>query len=46
VRLTEPFQRAELVDMEEASLDEAPLEDGWVRLEARPNQIISLRFRI
>jgi alpha-mannosidase len=46
VRLTEPFQRAELVDMEEALLAESPLEDGWVRLEARPNQIITIRFRI
>jgi alpha-mannosidase len=46
VRLPEPFQRAELVDMQEALLAEAPLEDGWVRLEARPNQIITIRFRI
>jgi alpha-mannosidase len=45
VRLAEPFQRAELVNMEEASPAEAPLEDGWVRLEAQPNQIINLRFR-
>lgn len=45
VRLAEPFQRAEFVNMEEAFLAEAPLEDGWVRLEARPNQVINLRFR-
>jgi mannosylglycerate hydrolase len=45
LRLAEPFERAELVTMDEAVLAEAPLEDGWVRLEARPNQIVSLRFR-
>jgi len=45
VRLAEPFQGAEFVNMEEALLAEAPLEDGWVRLEARPNQVINLRFR-
>jgi len=44
VRLAEPFERAEFVNMEETFLAEAPLEDGWVRLEARPNQIINLRF--
>ena len=45
VRLEEPFRGAELVNMEEAFLAEAPLEDGWVRLEAQPNQVINLRFR-
>jgi mannosylglycerate hydrolase len=45
VRLAEPFQRAEFVNMDEAFLSEAPLADGWVRLEARPNEIINLRFR-
>jgi alpha-mannosidase len=45
VRLAEPFQGAEFVNMEEAFLAEAPLEDGWVRLAARPNQVINLRFR-
>jgi alpha-mannosidase len=45
VRLVEPFQGAEFVNMEEAFLAEAPLEDGRVRLEARPNQVINLRFR-
>ncbi len=45
VRLAEPFERAEFVDMEESLLSEAPLADGWVRLEARPNQITNLRFR-
>jgi len=45
VRLVEPFQGAEFVNMEEAFLAEAPLEDGRVRLEARPNQVLNLRFR-
>jgi alpha-mannosidase len=45
VRLVEPFLGAELVNMEEALLAEAPLEDGWVRLEAQPNQVLNLRFR-
>jgi mannosylglycerate hydrolase len=45
VRLVEPFQSAEFVNMDEASLAEAPLEDGWMRLEARPNQVLNLRFR-
>jgi hypothetical protein len=31
--------------MEESYLAEAPLDGGWVRLEARPNQVINLRFR-
>ena len=31
--------------MNEAFLAAAPLEDGWVRLEARPNQVLNLRFR-
>jgi mannosylglycerate hydrolase len=45
VRLTEPFQGAEFVNMEESFLAEAPLEDGWVRLEAQTNQVLNLRFR-
>jgi alpha-mannosidase len=45
VRLVEPFHGAEFVNMEEAFLAEAPLEDGWVRLEAQPNQVLNLRFR-
>jgi alpha-mannosidase len=45
VRLAGPFQGAEFVNMEEVFLAEAPLENGWVHLEARPNQIINLRFR-
>jgi hypothetical protein len=31
--------------MEESFLAEAPLEDGWVRLEAQSNQVLNLRFR-
>jgi len=45
VRLEEPFQGAEFVNMDEAFLAAAPLEDGWVRLEAQPNQVLNLRFR-
>jgi alpha-mannosidase len=45
VRLVEPFQGAEFVNMEEAFLAKAPPEDGWVRLEAQPNQVLNLRFR-
>ena len=45
VRLEEPFQGAEFVNMDEAFLAAAPLEDGWVRLDAQPNQVLNLRFR-
>ena len=45
VRLAEPFQRAEFVNMDEVFLADAPLEGGWVTLEARPNEIVNLRFR-
>jgi alpha-mannosidase len=45
LRLLEPFQGAEFVNMEEAFLAEAFPEDGWVRLEAQPNQVLNLRFR-
>jgi hypothetical protein len=31
--------------MDEDFLAEAPLADGWVRLEAKPNEIVNLRFR-
>jgi mannosylglycerate hydrolase len=45
VRLVEPFQGAEFVKMDEVFLAPAPLDDGWVRLEAQPNQVLNLRFR-
>jgi len=31
--------------MDEVFLADAPLEGGWVTLEARPNEIVNLRFR-
>jgi hypothetical protein len=46
LRLEEPFQGAEFINMDEAFLAAAPLEDGWVRLEAQPNQVLNLRFRV
>ncbi len=44
VRLAEGCERAEIVNMDGALLAEAPLEDGWVRLAAKPNEIVNVRF--
>ena len=45
LRLTEPWRQAELVDMKEDRLGPADVRDGWVRLELRPNEIVTLRVR-
>ena len=44
LRLTEAWGQAELVDMKEDPLGPAELRDGWVRLNPRPNEIVTLRF--
>ncbi len=44
LRLAEPWRRAEVVDMKEEALGPADVADGWVRLELRPNEIVTLRF--
>ena len=44
LRLAEPWRRAELVDMKEDALGPANVADGWVHLELRPNEIVTLRF--
>jgi mannosylglycerate hydrolase len=46
VRAPDGCERAEMVNMDGALLAEAPLEDGWVRLTAKPNEIVNLRFVI
>ncbi|MCH7718931.1 MAG: hypothetical protein IIB21_05620, partial [Chloroflexi bacterium] len=46
LRLTEPWRQAELVDMKEDLLGPADVVDGWVRLELRPNEILTLRFEL
>ena len=36
---------AQMVDLNEEPLGPANVDDGWVKLSARPNQILSVRFR-
>jgi mannosylglycerate hydrolase len=44
VRLREPHEQVELVDLNEESLAAATVEDGWVRLRMKRNEIVSLLF--
>ncbi len=44
VRLAEPAGRVEIVDMKEETLGPANVEDGWVQLSLKPNEIVTLRF--
>ncbi|MCH8008509.1 MAG: hypothetical protein IIC91_06550, partial [Chloroflexi bacterium] len=44
VRLAEPSGRVEIVDMKEELLGPAKVEDGWVQLALRPNEIVTLKF--
>jgi mannosylglycerate hydrolase len=44
LRLTEPWQRAQVVDMKEDALGAAEVTGGSVRLKLRANEIATLRF--
>jgi alpha-mannosidase len=44
LRLTEAWRQAQVVDMKEDALGPAEVSHGWVRLELRSNQIVTLRF--
>jgi len=46
VRLEEPYAAVELANLKEEPLGPAEVEDGRVRLSAKPNQILTLRFRL
>ncbi|MGQ9572740.1 MAG: alpha-mannosidase [Dehalococcoidia bacterium] len=45
VRLEEPYTAVDLLDLNEEPLGPAKVEEGWVRLSLRPNEIVTLRFR-
>ena len=45
VRLEEPYTAAEVVNLNEEPLGQAEVEDGRVRLSAKPNEITTLRFQ-
>ncbi len=44
LRPTEPWTRAQVVDMKEDALGPADVANGWVRLKLRPNEIVTLRL--
>ena len=44
MRLAEPTSRVEIVDMKEEPLGPANVEDGWVQLSLKPNEIVTIRF--
>ena len=44
VRLEEPYDDVEVVNLNEEPLGPAEVEDGRVRLSLKPNEIITLRF--
>jgi alpha-mannosidase len=46
VRLDEPYTAVEVVNLNEEPLGQAEVEDGRVRLSLKPNEIITLRFRM
>ena len=46
VRLTAPCGRVERVNLNEEPLAELPLEDGWVQIVAKRNEIVSLLFPV
>jgi alpha-mannosidase len=45
VRLEEPYDDVEVVNLNEEPLGPAEVEDGRVRLSLKPNEIVTLRFR-
>ena len=44
VRLMEPHGHVEVVNLNEERLGDAEVEDGWVKVRAKRNEIVSLRF--
>ncbi len=46
VRFVEPHGRVDVVNLNEEPLREAMVEDGWVRLRLRRNEIVSLLFYV
>jgi mannosylglycerate hydrolase len=46
VRLEEPYAAVEVVNLNEEPLGQAEVEHGRVRLSLKPNEIITLRFRL
>ena len=44
IRLSTPWRSASVVDMKEDLLGPAQVDGGWVRLELRRNEIVTLRF--
>ncbi|MCH8994230.1 MAG: hypothetical protein IH959_04595, partial [Chloroflexi bacterium] len=45
LRLSEPWREAQLVDMKEDPLGPAEIVDGWVHLDLRQNEIVTLQIR-
>jgi alpha-mannosidase len=45
VRLNEPHKGVETVNLNEERLGDASVDDGWVRLSLRRNEIVSLLFK-
>ena len=45
VRLNEPHKGVEIVNLNEETLGDASVDDGWVRLSLRRNEIVSLLFK-
>ena len=45
VRLEEPYDDVDVVNLNEQPLGPAKVEDGTVRLSLKPNEIVTLRFR-
>jgi alpha-mannosidase len=45
VRLEEPYDDVQVVNLNEEPLGPAKVEDGRVRLSLKPNEIVTLRFR-
>ena len=45
VRLSEPSTNIQIVDMKEETLGPANVRDGWVQLDLKPNEIVTLRFQ-
>jgi mannosylglycerate hydrolase len=46
VRLEGAWQAVERTNLNEEPLGAAEVRDGWVRLSLRPNEIVTLRFRV
>ena len=45
VRLNEPHKGVEIVNLNEERLGDVSVDDGWVRLSLRRNEIVSLLFK-